>query len=174
LIEDDLDKFCKYAVSIGCTSAKPIKAGNVVTAHWTILKCKFGCKDYKKRLTCPPYSPTAEETRKVLDEFNWGIIVEIIPKDIATEWKEMHELIQKVEREVFLSGYYAAFAYTLGSCPYCSKCNLTECSHPDLARPSMEASGIDVFATIRSVGYDIQVMRDKNQQPKFYGLILVK
>ncbi len=32
------------------------------------VKCKYGCGAYGTRLTCPPYSPTPDETRRMLSE----------------------------------------------------------------------------------------------------------
>ena len=52
------------------------------------------------------------------------------------------------------------------------------CRHPDLARPAMEASGMDVFRMAASVGWDIYpIGRSLNQQnvPKamLLGLVLI-
>jgi predicted metal-binding protein len=47
------------------------------------------------------------------------------------------------------------------------------CRHPDLARPSMEAAGIDVFATVRAAGLPIEVVRSTDSPQNYYALILV-
>ena len=38
----------------------------------------------------------------------------------------------------------------------------------------MEACGIDVYATARANGYPIQVVRDRDEIPNRYGLVLIE
>jgi predicted metal-binding protein len=71
-IEIELEQMAKDS---GATAFVKIPASQVVTAHWVRLRCQFGCKYYGTRLTCPPYSPTPEETRKVLDEFKTAFLI---------------------------------------------------------------------------------------------------
>ena len=40
-------------------------------------------------------------------------------------------------------------------------------------RPSMEACGIDVFATVRAAGWEIEVVRDHDDSYRFFALVLV-
>jgi predicted metal-binding protein len=37
----------------------------------------------------------------------------------------------------------------------------------------MEACGIDVFSTVRKVGFPLEVVAHRRQCPNYYGLILV-
>ena len=46
---------------------REISAGDVVVANWVRLKCRYGCQAYGRHLGCPPYSPTPEETQRVLE-----------------------------------------------------------------------------------------------------------
>ena len=84
-----------------------------------------------------------------------------------------HEFVVKLEREAFLGGYYKAFGLASGCCSYCKDCSLEACAHPDLARPSMEAVGIDVFATVKNAGIDLQVVKDLNGKPMYFSLLLL-
>jgi predicted metal-binding protein len=79
----------------------------------------------------------------------------------------------KLEREAFLSGYYSAFAMVAGPCPLCDECNLDYCRNPELARPSMEACGIDVYSTARRAGFNIHVLRSRDEKPTYYALLLL-
>jgi hypothetical protein len=38
----------------------------------------------------------------------------------------------------------------------------------------MEACGIDVFSTVKKLGFPIDVIRTTRQCPNYYGLILVE
>ena len=44
-----------------------------------------------------------------------------------------------------------------------------KCRHMDLVRPSMEAAGIDVFATARNIGWELNTIPCKNME---YGKIV--
>lgn len=69
----------------------------MVTAEWVRLKCQFGCGGYGRRLTCPPYSPTPERTRAVLDEYGVAILVH---NPGRRNWKSMKRIVSELERGV--------------------------------------------------------------------------
>jgi predicted metal-binding protein len=60
----------KLALEKGATEAKIIPADKVVIEDRVVLKCKIGCNHYGKTLACPPYTPSAEEFRKIVAEYN--------------------------------------------------------------------------------------------------------
>lgn len=173
-MEEDLNKLCQGAVKLGAADAKPIKAEDIVVSDWTRLKCQYGCGGYGKRLTCPPYTPTPDQFRKVLEGYDWAIILKFEARGPESETESPHEVSVDLEREAFLSGYYSAFGLACGPCPHCDECNLKECVHPDLARPSMEACGIDVYATVRRAGFNLRVVKTRDEKPTYFGLLLVK
>ena len=78
-----------------------------------------------------------------------------------------------IEREIFLDGYWKAFAMASGPCELCTKCGKF-CKYPEKARPSMEACGIDVFSTVRANGFPIKVVRSRKCKANYYGLILLE
>lgn len=156
---------------LGSAEAKVISPETVVTATWVRLKCQFGCGGYGRRLTCPPYSPTPETTRKMLDEYSVAILVHCPGEG---EWRSVKHVVADLEREVFLAGHHKAFAFGSGPCDLCDECNLQFCEYPHQARPAMEAAGIDVFATARANGFPIEVVKDKGCEQNYYGLVLVE
>ena len=164
-----IGKFCKLAEKFGAREAKVISAESVFTAPWVRQKCRFGCGGYGQTLTCPPYSPTPEETRRILDSYNTAILVHC-----SDGWDDLNEIVVQLEREIFLGGYYKAFGLSAGPCNLCDKCNLKQCQYPDKARPSMEACGIDVFQTARSNGFKIKVLKDTTCKANYFGLVLIE
>ena len=56
----------KKSVELGCEQAFVIHTNTIVVARWVQLKCKYGCDEYGKKLTCPPHAPTYEEMKKFL------------------------------------------------------------------------------------------------------------
>lgn len=156
------------ALELGAKSAKVISIDTVVTAPWTRMRCQYGCVGYGRRLSCPPYSPTAERTQAVLDCYKTGILME------GELWK-VNPILIALEREVFLSGYYKAWSLGEGPCHQCDDCALEAgCRFPQQLRPSMEASGIDVFETVRNNGYEIDVVADYDCAAHYFGLVLVE
>ena len=80
----------------------------------------------------------------------------------------------KLEREIFLSGFYKAFGLGSGTCKLCTNCNKEKCNNPINARPSMEACGIDVFRTAKNNGFNIEVLNDKEAEQSSYGIVLIE
>jgi predicted metal-binding protein len=156
------------AVKLGGKNAKILRAEDVIVADWVRLKCMYGCDGYGRSLTCPPYSPTPEETRRMLRSYEYCILVEF-PSEADT-----HRIMAELEREAFLAGYYSAFAMPAGPCELCGECTLKNCRYPEIARPSMEACGIDVYATARKAGFDIKPLKSRGEIPKYFGLLLAR
>ncbi len=167
-LSKSLEELCEIAVKLGAAEAKVIKTSQVAVRDWVRLKCQYGCDGYGKRLTCPPYSPTPEQMRRILSEYSSAILLRFEPRG-----ENVHRVVAKLEREAFLSGYYSALGLASGPCPFCRKCNLKNCVNPELARPSMEACGIDVYATARGAGFEIDVLRTRRDKPRYFGLLLV-
>lgn len=161
--------FCDLAVKLGAPEAKVIRPKDVVTAEWVRLKCQYGCGGYGWHLTCPPHSPTPETTRKVLDGYQWAILLH------GDEETELRRVGAELERRIFLAGCYKAFAFVCGPCLLCDECALEEgCQHPYQARPAMEAAGIDVFATARAAGFPLEVITTHDCKQNRYALVLIE
>jgi predicted metal-binding protein len=150
-------------------AAKIVRPTDVVTAPWVRLKCQFGCDGYGQCLTCPPYSPTPDQMRKVLDGYQRAMLIHF-DEDADTK-----ATVVELEREIFLRGAWKAFGLGAGPCYFCESCVLREgaCRHAERARPAMEACGIDVYTTARRAGFPIEVVRTRRQCPEYYGLVLI-
>jgi predicted metal-binding protein len=170
------DVYCNEARRSGALDAVVISPSKVFTATWVRLRCQFGCSEYGQCLTCPPHSPTPETTRKMLDEYQSAILLH------GKDTESLREIARSLELKIFLDGYYKAFALLCGPCWMCKECSVgrlkrgkaAACRHPDLARPSMEAGGIDVFATVRAAGLPIEVVRSAEGPQNYYALVLVE
>jgi len=76
--ERELDRFAfleKTAKDLGAIDAKAISASQVFVENRIPLKCRTGCIGYGKKLTCPPFVPTADEFRKILSEYRYALLV---------------------------------------------------------------------------------------------------
>ncbi len=77
-VETESSRFAfleKAALELGAIDAKVIPASDVFVENRVPLKCRTGCVGYGKKLTCPPYVPTAEEFRKILSEYSYVMLV---------------------------------------------------------------------------------------------------
>lgn len=173
----DMSKYVKKALSMGITKAKIIYSNTVTVGSWVRLKCQYGCGGYGECLTCPPYSPTPEYTRKMLGEYTRGLLMQIedIPaRKEAKVSRKLKKIVADLERGIFLEGYHKAFGMTSGPCRLCQRCNTRKaCKYPYLARPSMEACGIDVYQTARNNGFKLEVVKQEDACCSYISLILI-
>ncbi len=162
---------------MGAEDAVPIKTSKIVVRDWILLKCRFSCGTYGRRSTCPPYSPTPEETRRVLKEYETALLVKFGPSIEAgcSDGVNIHKVIFELERLILLSGYYAASGMACGPCPLCAECNMREgpCLKPHVPRPSMEACSIDIFAVAYNADLELKVLKSQEELPHCFGLVLI-
>jgi len=177
-LTDDLARFLIQARNFGAAETKIIDPRRVLTGAWVRMKCQYGSKHFGTSWCCPPHSPTAPETRQVLDGFTRGIILRFraAGDDYLPKLIEFHDGIRDMETDLFMAGYYKAFAYLSGHCMLCQQCSLKNnaaCIKPDRARPSMEASGIDVFGTVRDAGFEIHPISQRGEESSRFCMLLV-
>jgi predicted metal-binding protein len=159
------------AIRSGACDAKIIAVETVKTAAWVRYKCQFGCSGFGQSLTCPPYSPKPEQTQKILDCYKQSILIHCYNRTHA----DISDIALRLETAAFLAGYYKALAFGAGPCRLCNVCNKEKgCRHAEEARPSMEACGIDVFATAHKNGYKIETLDSRKCKGNYFGLVLIK
>lgn len=175
----------------------PVSPDDIVVGEWVRWKCMFGCKGYGKHLSCPPYVPGPEDTRKLLKEYSAAYIIHfkgipgmerLDPDKVPANWHAflsglilwIHNTVYELEQHAFYSGYYKALAFGAYPCYFCEDCVAEQakgvvdlsmkrdCRHAEKVRTSMEAVGIDVFSTVRKLGLPIEVIPCKrNEYGKF-------
>ena len=173
------EKYRTMALRPPVHTASIIDVDRVVVADWVRLKCQYGCGAYGNRLTCPPYSPTPEEMKKILSGYSKALFyVFDFQGNYAkhrAQRRTMRKHLAEIEREMFLDGFYRAFGMASGPCNLCRSCDTSQpCPKPREARPSMEACGIDVYATAKNAGFKLEVVRDYDDICQFCHLILIE
>ena len=94
-----------------------------------------------------------------------------------SKWKEdkkkMLETVVELEKTAMRSGYSLAVSFVSGSCYLCEKCNTETrvCAHPNLARYSEDAVGVNVKKTAANAGIPFSSTWDKN--PSSFALLLI-
>jgi predicted metal-binding protein/ubiquinone/menaquinone biosynthesis C-methylase UbiE len=164
------DMLCARAQRLGFTHTRVIEAGEIAIEPWVRLKCQFGCSHYASTLTCPPFSPTENRMQEILSGFTHALLVQGAPPS-----KEFHDRLLSLERLFFLDGHTEALAFGAGPCPVCSACPPEgRCRLPAMARPSLEACGVDVYETARRAGLSLKPLTHRLGYVKYVGLVLFK
>ncbi|MCW4030226.1 MAG: DUF2284 domain-containing protein [Candidatus Bathyarchaeota archaeon] len=207
--ENGAEKFgflVKLALEKGAVDAKIIPANKVVIEDRVTLKCKVGCTNYGKTLACPPYTPTAEEFRKIVSEYKYAMFMKFasnataepevlknlsvadsdptVPKEIKEkaakfwqDWKDdkrrMLQSVVDLEKAAMKEGNSLAISFVSGHCQLCEKCNLETkiCRHPELARWSEDAIGVNVKKTAANAGITFTFPFAKT--PESFALLLI-
>ncbi|MBI2831600.1 MAG: DUF2284 domain-containing protein [Chloroflexi bacterium] len=167
----EISTISKFASQIGIETCRDLDPALLVPQEAIRGFCidnRCGC--YGKNHMCPPEVGTIEEMKTRLGGFKRGILLQYSkPVDVANNRKavtqvkvEFHHKILQMEE--FLKGERAAWGLIGGSCSLCEPCKATRqepCAHPDKARTSMEAAGINVLSLLRKLGLDNQFYPDK-------------
>ncbi len=164
----------------GYTDFRWIDPKDIVVAEWVRIKCTFGCGEFGRNASCPPNVPPVAECRNFFDDYTRGAVFHFekavdAPED-RHEWtKGVNSALLILERAVFVAGYEKAFLLFMDSCGLCKKCAGTreECYNPRSARPTPEAMAVDVFSTVRKIGYPLQVLADYRQAMNRYAFLLI-
>lgn len=163
------------------TDFKWIDPKDITISHWVRMKCTFGCREYGKNACCPPNTPPVDECKIFFSEYTQGAVFHFTKKlekpEQRHEWtRGINQKLLRLEREVFLSGNHKAFLLFMDSCSLCQECGekRSECKDKRSARPTPEAMSIDVFSTVRQLGYPIEVLLDYSKTMNRYAFLLIE
>ncbi len=159
---------------------KWIDPKDIIVAHWVRMKCNYGCDGYG-RACCPPNVPPIIECQEFFREYTSAIIFHTrfdaeknnYPKALS---QKLYNSLVELERSVFLQGYHKAFVFNQSCCSLCKDCmnKKEECKHPEKQRPSPEAFGVDVYGTVRNVGFEINVVTKLHQEIDRFAILLIE
>ena len=169
-MKEDLEEHLRVrARDLGASDARIISTETIIVAEWVRWKCQYGCRIYGTCLTCPPFSPTPQQTRLSLQGYSKALWVH------GNKSFVIRYAISQLERESFLAGYPKVFGMGAGPCRLCESCAVpAPCRRPTEARPSLEACGIDVFQTAHNNGFDVHVLQDQEDVGNYFGLLLLE
>jgi predicted metal-binding protein len=170
LLLDPVSLLAARIRGLGFRNACPIPVDSVLVPEWTDMRCRFGCGGFG-RLQCPPNSPSPAKTREVLRDYSHALLLEGEPPT-----GDFQRKVLEAEKEAFQAGFYKSFAYWAGPCSLCKQGCPEDgpCRNTRLARPSMEASGIDVFETVRRAGFSLRPLKNKDDYARYFALLLLE
>jgi predicted metal-binding protein len=167
-----------YAISLGADDAKLLSAEHIVIKEEFVNYCR-NCEGFGSGGYCPPHAMHPSEFREKLRQYSHGLIFKTdVPAEMLLSCKrhrytrKIHETAARIERFARAKGFAHAMGLAAGSCKplFCGEhesCRLLEnrdgenrdmnvCRHPERARPSMSAYGIDVFHLGGKAGWDMK------------------
>ena len=123
------------------------------------------CGSYNVNHMCPPRIGSLHDIAARLDKFGQGMLLRYSrPLDVANDREgvtstklEFHRLILRLERRVKKRGAIQLWGLIGGNCELCRICTAVEdkpCRHPERARTSLEAIGVDVVGLLERLGLD--------------------
>jgi len=153
----------------------------IIVSQWVRMKCEYGCPSYGRIASCPPNTPSVEECRRFFSEYTAGLVFhfqKVAPeREVRFAWSvKTNVALTKVERDIFLAGYPKAFLLFMDSCHICPECVATryECKEAKLSRPTPEGMSVDVYETVRQLGFPIEVLTDLSDKMDRYAFLLVE
>jgi predicted metal-binding protein len=162
------DALINKALELGATEAKLIDTRQIVFDPRSLFKCRFGCNRWGRFWTCPPHlALSQEEFRQAFAQYSQALIIK------AKNPKTGQDVALALEKDAMLS-HGAQFAFAMVLCVQCEECAYPEpCRFPHLARPSMDAYGIDIRKTLEPLGYEVEFDQEGKLLPAWYGMVLL-
>lgn len=150
-------ELAQEARQLGALDAIPFEISDIAFDGRTILKCLYGCPGGLHY--CPTSATEAANTvlfQELIQKYKWGVLVR------TDDLQKGHDITIALERKAFLAGYYFALGAT--ECATCETCT-AESGQPCVdrrgLRPPLYALGIDVYKTVRGLGWKLDVVQKK-------------
>ena len=163
------EELIQAALALGALDAKIFHMEDIAFDSRVLLKCLFGCSGGLH------YCPTAGDAflslayPDIIKKYAWGILL------YTDDTKEGQEITLALEAKAFLAGYYFAFGAT--ECAVCDPCASIEgkpCADKHRQRPPLYALGIDVYKTVRGLGWEMEVVQKQGDPVKNITAIFVE
>jgi predicted metal-binding protein len=175
-LEEDLVKYREKAIELGASQAKIVLAEEIPVDERVTLKCRIPrCFGYGAGAHCPPNALKPSELQELLKKYKWAIFfIKDVPAEVIARnketikervavYQEIYKIVSSLESMAFYDGHYLAFGFAAGSCRHtfcgqqkdCQAMQGDKCRFPLIARPSMEAVGIDVYKMVAEADWDI-------------------
>jgi predicted metal-binding protein len=164
----------------GFSDYRWLDPAEIVVAEWVRMKCLYGCREYGRNAACPPNAPPVDACARFFREYRRAAVFHFAktverPEDRHAWSRKVNLELLKLEEDVFKAGFVKAFLLFFDSCGICLECapSRTACKKPKLARPTADALAMDVFSTVRKLGYPINVLSDYDQEMNRYAFLLI-
>jgi len=164
-----MDKYVNLAKDYKMLNAVVISPEDIYFDMRAILKCHWGCEDFFNRsVKCHSRNTTPSERIDMIKKYKHILVVH------SHDAGEISNTLIKLEKIAFLDGYY--FAFALSVCSLCESCfseKGEKCPKANKVRPCEQMFCIDVYKTVRDLGFPCNVLKNKEQVQNRYGFLLI-
>lgn len=167
-MEDKYQALIDKSIELGAREAKMIDTEKIVFDPRSHLKCRFGCNRWGRFWTCPPHLGISSEMfMDAFQQYQKAIIIK------AADPKVGQEVALAIEKEAMLS-HGCEFSFAMALCVQCDECAYPEpCLSPHLARPSMDAFGVNIGKTVEPLGFEVAFDKEGKLLPAWYCMVLL-
>ena len=167
-MEDKYQVLIDKSIEQGASEAKPIDTDQIIFDPRSYLKCRFGCNRWGRYWTCPPHLDLSPEMfMDAFKQYQKAIVIK------TADPKAGQEIAVAIEKEAMLS-HGCEFSFAMALCVQCEVCAYPEpCLFPHLARPSMDAYGVDVGKTLAPLGFEVTFDKEGKLLPAWYCMVLL-
>lgn len=163
------NELLKTALELGADRARIFTIEDICFDPRTLLKCLFGCRSAYHYCPTTRDVSTAATFSEVIRQYKWGILIR------THDLKKGQEITLALESKAFLAGYHFAFGATeCANCPECTRPKNLPCVDRTKQRPPLYALGIDVYSTLRGLGWEIEVVQNKGDQAQNITAVFVE
>ena len=136
---------------------------NLIFEEQVKMNC-FYCGRYGQNWRCPPNLPDIDY-KKMFSEFAEGVFIyrQYHVSDIrryeqirSESSVEIHRILLDIEKWLWEHNFPTALSFGAGACKLCKDgCGKDKCNNPYLSRSPLEATGVNVIASVKQYGVDI-------------------
>jgi predicted metal-binding protein len=179
-----LERYRQKAIELGASKAKIVRVTEIPVEDAVVVKCRIPrCAGFGMCAHCPPHAPKPAEFRDYLQGYDSAVF---FVRDLATElllrdrgdkerrsaYRSIYDIVSRLESTAFYDGHYLAFGLGAGSCrtifcgpdKACQALDGEACKFALMARPSMEAVGINVYKMTATAGWDVYPIGTKEKK----------
>jgi len=173
------EKLISIAIENGATKAAVIPQSAIVTSTSFRDICRGNaCGSYGRNWTCPPDIGDIDELIEKVRKYPFGLLYQTITEiEDSLDLEGMAEAglnhvkaSQKIEAALkSILGDHFHLSCPCRLCEVCAKRTDEPCRHPDLAMPSLESCGIDVYNTTKDT--ELKYINGQNTVT-YFGIVL--
>lgn len=156
------------ALDLGAEAARIFALEDICFDPRTLLKCFFGCRGGYHFCPTPKDVSNALTYSQIIRHYHWGIILRT--GDLPTG----HRITLALESRAFLAGRHFALGATECGCQSCTFPENKPCRNKKDMRLPLYAFGIDVYKTVRGLGWELEVVQKKGDPAKNITAVFVE
>jgi len=164
-----MEKYIQLAKELHMIDAIIISPKQIFFDIRAILKCQWGCEDFRPgNIRCDHRDTTYRERTEMLKKYRHILLLH------SHDERALSAAVLNIERAAFLDGYY--FAFAIRTCNLCERRAVKQdnpCPTPDKVRPCDSIFGINVYKTVRNLGLPCEVLKTKGDVQNRYGFVLI-